>query len=95
MLLTKTPYSGDYLINNYSTNGTLNYSVDLQTLLSSTSDKLPVTSNNVSLLALKNGDTVVEYNNDDSGQTSFSFNAYFVVLDASATWSQVRPKSIH
>ena len=75
--------TGDYFINNYSTNGTENYSIDLSTLLSSTSDKLPGPSNNVNILALANGDTVVEYNNDDSSQTSFSFNAYYIVLNSS------------
>jgi hypothetical protein len=76
-------YTGDYLINNYSSSGTLNYSVDLATLLSSTSHQLPQPSNEAHLLALSNGNTVVYYGNGDSGQTKYGFNAYFIVLDSS------------
>jgi hypothetical protein len=83
VLLESTSSLGHYVIENLSANGTLNSTTNLNTLLAATAHPLPGPSNNVNILGLKNGDVVVEYNNDDSNQTSFSMNAYFVVLDAS------------
>lgn len=83
VLLESTSSLGHYVIENLSANGTLNSTTNLNTLLAATAHPLPGPSNNVNILGLKNGDVVVEYNNDNSNQTSFSMNAYFVVLDAS------------
>jgi hypothetical protein len=83
VLLEPTGYGGSTLINNYSPDGTLNYSVNLGTLLNTigtTNEYLP-TDRQVNILALSNGDTVIEYNGNDSGQTSY-LNAYFIVLDS-------------